>query len=295
MGAGRITAIFRKITSLMASWLTSFRLQGKIIDVLTILMVRQASLSISFNSEIPMRKLFALACLAAIATCGQATAQTPVTFPDLSNGGDFTINDGEIATLTGNANIADDAASVLTINGTLDAVTNAVEVQFGGVNGGDANQDVAINVGTTGSILLNRAWFAAGWPGNTTDPLIAGTTLDFAADDTSGGSISFDGTNFGLRSNGGNGFSASGTGGGGGQDIASLYEYLYTGGLLTYNGTNTTAFGDAFTLTVDDNGGNQISQLTAMTTGGANVPEPSSIALIVLGAFGLATRRRKNS
>lgn len=232
-----------------------------------------------------------LAVVVALAVSIQVGSAATVVFPDLSAGGTFTLNAGDDTTLTATASIADNAQATLNINGTWNS--GGFEVQLGGVNGqfdgtglnSDLNQDVTLNIGSTGVVNWTATWFAAGWPGNATDPLSPGTVMNFEV----GGVLNLDGTGFGVRSKGtsigGNAnFSASGTGGGGGQQADTLFQYLYDGGLLQINGGNVGTFASNFTITGDPTGA---YSLTA-------VPEPSTFMLLVLGVAGLAfTRRRK--
>ena len=196
----------------------------------------------------------ALAC--AMGFTGSTVDAATVTFPDLSGGGTFTLDAGDDTTLTATTSIADNALAVLNINGTWNSGGN--EVQLGGVNGqwdgaaltNNLDQDVTLNIGSTGVVNWSSTWFAAGWPGNTTDPLSTRNCFKYGPWSNA---FTVDGTGFGIRSKGtsfggGGSFSASGTGGGSGQNVTTLFEYLFDGGLVS-NTQVSSSFAEAFTIT----------------------------------------------
>lgn len=192
------------------------------------------------SSRALLASVFALLLGAFVAS----SAMAQVTFPDLSAGGTFTLNAGETTTNTATANIADDATAVLNINGTWNS--GGFETQLGGVNGGQVNQDVTLNIGATGSVNWTSAWIADGWNA------VAGegeVVINFEE----GGVLSFDDAGFGPRSNGGNGWSGNGTANsnGGGANALTLYSFLWDEGVLQFEGGNVGGFAQSFTFSGD--------------------------------------------
>ena len=245
-----------------------------------------------------MKNLYCFALCCSMGFALSAPASADIAFPDLTMGGTFDLEADCVTTVPNQTNIADDALAVLNIDGTLNATGNT-EVQFGGVNGqldnmgniaDDLNQDVTLDIGSTGVVNLSSAWFAFGWPGNADDPVSGGGLINFDP----GATLTVDGTGFGVRSKGtdfggGGSFTASGTGGGGGQNGLTLFTYLYDNGLVQFDGGNEGTFAENFTFTADPT----VANAFTLVANASVVPEPSSIALLGLGAIGMITRRRK--
>jgi fibronectin type 3 domain-containing protein len=124
--------------------------------------------------------------MAAFAALVNLAGAAVITFPDLSSGGTFTLNAGDVTTNTATANIADQATAALNING--DWHHGGYEVQLGGVNY-DATQDVTLNIGSSGSVTWGNAWMGDGVPYGGT------VVIDIAA----GGKLINDGSGFGTR------------------------------------------------------------------------------------------------
>ncbi|QDS99579.1 hypothetical protein [Adhaeretor mobilis] len=214
-------------------------------------------MTMNFNllKERSSRALLASGFAVLLGAFAASSATAQVTFPDLSAGGTFTLNAGETTTNTATAAIADDALAVLNINGTWNS--GGFETQLGGINGGNASQDVTLNIGATGEVNWTSAWIAAGWPGNAVDPAIPGVVIDFQE----GGVLSFDGAGFGPRSNGGSGWSGNGTAAnnGGGANALTLYSYLYDAGVILFEGGNSGNFAQTFTFSGVVNGAHTLT------------------------------------
>lgn len=207
--------------------------------------------------------LIGAAVFAAGAFVQIATAAV-VEFPDMTNGGTFTLDAGDTWTNTANAVIADNAVAVLNVNGTWSASGN--EIQLGGVNGklaaGNDLQDVTLNIGATGVLEFNRMWVGGGWPGNTTDPGVEGVVINMAE----GAQLSFDGSNFGPRLNGGGVWTGDGFTSNGGDNAETLWEYFYNQGFLLKDGAQVGSFADNFEVTGDPAGEHTLVALPTPVT-----------------------------
>ena len=221
--------------------------------------------------------LFFGICLTTIVQSNAAV----VFLPDLVAGGDFTIAVGDIADNTAATySFGETGSSTITVNGTWDAA----EIQVGGLRGdmGVAEgQDATLQIGSTGVVNATAMWFADGFGA------IEGEDGGSAINIDAGGTLTFTGESFGIRSWGG--FAANertfdGVGPNGTPDGLGVLELLWNEELLTRDGvTNVGSFEDNFFIT--EVSGTEFS-ITA-------IPEPSSTALLGLGGIALLLRRKK--
>ncbi|MDF7799267.1 PEP-CTERM sorting domain-containing protein [Pontiellaceae bacterium B1224] len=222
-----------------------------------------------------MKKILLGAALLAVG----ATQAAVIPFPDLSSGGTFTLDAGDVTYTTNGAavSIADNAVATLNINGAWIAGDDN-EVQLGGVSGNNNTlQDVQLNIGSDGSLTFGKMWVGGVWLADTNTGLVA-------IDMSEGAQMIISGGSWGIRANGTN-WTRDGVTSrtAGAANSLTLYEMLWNEGALTKDGVQVGTFEQNFDFTGATNGA---STLTA-------IPEPATLGL--LGAFGgaiLFIRRR---
>ncbi|MDF7799268.1 PKD domain-containing protein [Pontiellaceae bacterium B1224] len=181
----------------------------------------------------------------AVFAAGAASAAV-VEFPNLSNGGDFTLDAGDVTyTTNGTAAvpIADNAVATLNINGDWIA-GDANEVQLGGVSGkDDPLQDVQLNIGSDGSFTFGKMWVGGVWAADANTGLVA---IDMAE----GAQLIISGGSWGIRVNGTT-WTRDGINNttGGAANSLTLYQMLWNEGALTKDGVQVGTFDDNFEFT----------------------------------------------
>ncbi|MDF7801630.1 carbohydrate-binding protein [Pontiellaceae bacterium B1224] len=102
------------------------------------------------------------AIMAACAAFVQLADAALLPFPDMTSGGTFTLAAGDSWVNTVGASVAENNVGVVNVNGDWSS-PSSVEMQLGGVNWSAAT-DLTINIGSTGSMMIDKAWVADGSP-----------------------------------------------------------------------------------------------------------------------------------